>query len=122
MGFVPSETGLGHYDTRPKNGFRLPANQSYDVIFCHAVYEHLNDPVQTTKDFYRLLNPGGVLIFDYVMTDIDATEERFSGGLDHFKGHTDRTRVLEFMDDHFEILHGKLLKDAAISACVLRKN
>lgn len=39
----------------------IPDN-SYDVIICAQVYEHLHDPVLATKTMFRILKPGGLLV------------------------------------------------------------
>jgi SAM-dependent methyltransferase len=35
---------------------------AFDAILCTEVFEHLKYPVDTLKEFYRLLKPGGILI------------------------------------------------------------
>lgn len=37
------------------------ANNSFDVVVCKFVIEHLRTPLETFKEFYRVLRPGGVL-------------------------------------------------------------
>lgn len=37
-------------------------NNSFDVILCSEVFEHLPDPIKALKEFQRLLKPGGKLI------------------------------------------------------------
>jgi len=37
------------------------ANDSFDVVVCKFVIEHLRSPIDTFKEFYRVLRPGGVL-------------------------------------------------------------
>lgn len=36
-------------------------NQSFDRVFCHALMEHLADPVRVLKEFHRVLKPGGIV-------------------------------------------------------------
>jgi len=38
------------------------SSDSYDVVFCSEVIEHLTVPAVVLNDFYRILKPGGVLI------------------------------------------------------------
>lgn len=38
------------------------ANNSFDLIWCSEVIEHLIDPVKTVKEFDRVLKPGGKMI------------------------------------------------------------
>lgn len=37
------------------------ANNSFDVIVCKFVVEHLRTPIDTFKEFFRVLRPGGIL-------------------------------------------------------------
>lgn len=36
---------------------------SVDMIFCHQTFHHIVDQVSAAKEFYRVLKPGGVLLF-----------------------------------------------------------
>lgn len=36
--------------------------ESFDIILCSEVFEHIPDPLQALKEFKRLLKPGGILI------------------------------------------------------------
>ena len=37
--------------------------QSVDMLFCHQTFHHLVDQENAIKEFYRVLKPGGVLLF-----------------------------------------------------------
>ncbi len=42
---------------------KLPfKNNSFDLIWCSEVIEHLNDPAKTIGEFRRILKPGGEMI------------------------------------------------------------
>ncbi len=35
-------------------------NETFDVVFCHTVFEHLKEPVPAMREIRRVLKPGGV--------------------------------------------------------------
>ncbi|MBF0455985.1 MAG: methyltransferase domain-containing protein [Magnetococcales bacterium] len=105
---------------RPEEGFQLPADIHYDVIFCRAVFEHLDQPLRTAQRFIDLLNPGGILIFDYVMTDLEATLDT-PMGLDHHQGHAQRSQVLDLFESQLRLLEGTLHRDKGTGLCVVQK-
>jgi len=39
------------------------ADQSVDMVFCHQTFHHIVDQDNAIKEFYRVLKPGGVLLF-----------------------------------------------------------
>ena len=39
------------------------ADDSLDMIFCHQTFHHVTDPDGVARAFYRVLRPGGVLLF-----------------------------------------------------------
>jgi SAM-dependent methyltransferase len=39
------------------------ADDSLDMIFCHQTFHHVPDPEGAALEFYRVLRPGGVLLF-----------------------------------------------------------
>ncbi len=80
--------------------FRIRLPQKVDAIFCMAVFEHLNEPLETVKALHALLNPNGVLIFDYVLSE--------AGGLDTLQGLRERPAVLEFIAQNFRIAGERL--------------
>jgi ubiquinone/menaquinone biosynthesis C-methylase UbiE len=46
------------------NAARMPfADASFDMIFCHQTFHHIVDQEQAMAEFFRLLKPGGVLLF-----------------------------------------------------------
>jgi SAM-dependent methyltransferase len=38
-------------------------SESVDAVFCHQTFHHLTDQHQTLREFYRVLKPGGLLLF-----------------------------------------------------------
>jgi ubiquinone/menaquinone biosynthesis C-methylase UbiE len=46
------------------NAASMPfADASFDMIFCHQTFHHIVDQEQAMAEFFRLLKPGGVLLF-----------------------------------------------------------
>ncbi len=42
--------------------YELPfADETFDVVFAHAVFEHLKEPVSAIKEIHRVLKPGGLV-------------------------------------------------------------
>jgi len=39
------------------------ADNSVDLLFCHQTFHHLIDQEQAIREFFRVLKPGGVLLF-----------------------------------------------------------
>lgn len=39
------------------------ADQSVDMVFCHQTFHHLVDQDNAIREFYRVLKPGGLLLF-----------------------------------------------------------
>ena len=85
---------------RPETEFRLEVPGQFDAIYCLAVLEHVNDPVETMRTFHRMIRPGGVLIFDYIKSDAE--------GLDSVEGLRDRAAALRFIEGNFRLLSGRL--------------
>jgi ubiquinone/menaquinone biosynthesis C-methylase UbiE len=38
-------------------------DNSIDLLFCHQTFHHLIDQERAIREFYRLLKPGGILLF-----------------------------------------------------------
>ena len=56
-------------------------NNSFDIIFCKSVIEHLYYPEKTFKEVYRILKEGGAFV---VMTpDYDSTKQVFNNDFTH---------------------------------------
>ena len=96
---------------RPEADFRLEVEGPFDAIYCMAVLEHVNDPVETVRNFHRLIRPGGVLIFDYVLSDAQ--------GLDSVEGLRDRGAALRFFEENFRVLSGRLDAERSMTMTVV---
>ena len=42
------------------------ADESFDIIFCESVLEHVDSPEKSMDEFYRVLKPGGIV---YIVTE-----------------------------------------------------
>jgi SAM-dependent methyltransferase len=80
---------------KPENNFQSTLQTKMDLIFCVQVFEHMNEPLHTVKYFHDTLHSGGVLVFDFILTD--------AKGLDSKQGTEQRGSVLEFVREHFDI-------------------
>jgi SAM-dependent methyltransferase len=95
-------------------GDDAPLPGRYDAIFCLEVFEHLPRPLKTLEHFTRILNPGGVLIFDYIRSE--------GTGLDTVAALRDREATLRAILDRFEIVQGRVPLDGAdVAPAVVRK-
>jgi len=97
----------------PAERFRLSLHEPLDAIFCMGVFEHLDNPLETAIHLHSLLKPGGLLVFDYVLTG--------GGGLDTPQGVRERGAVLQFVEKHFRVEHGALVATASIGPTVSRR-
>ena len=97
----------------PENDFLLKLTEPVDAIFCMTVFEHLNKPLETVKIFHELLNPGGLLFFDY--------SKGKGEGLDTHHGVRQRNDVLDYISKNFEIVHGTISKDKSMDLTIVKK-
>lgn len=98
---------------RAEDHFRLNLEAPVDAIFCLAVFEHLDRPLDTARAFHRLLAPGGLLIFDYVKGTGEALDTR--------AGVEERDAVLEFVAEGFDLLVGQLSREESTWFTVARR-
>jgi ubiquinone/menaquinone biosynthesis C-methylase UbiE len=57
-------SSLAHHNLRFATGdmTALPfADVSFDAVFCHAVLQHLRDPLSALRELRRVLSPGGII-------------------------------------------------------------
>jgi len=97
----------------PENDFSLPATEQFDAIACITVFEHLNRPLETAREFHSRLSTGGLLVFDYIKSEGD--------GMDTAHGVRERDAVLDFVAGHFDVLQGNLSKTDNIGLVIVRK-
>lgn len=67
----PGGHGVGRYNTGSTSGLRIKRaeaealpfdDNTFDVVYCSHVLEHVKDEAQSLKEMKRVLKPGGVLV------------------------------------------------------------
>ena len=96
------------------------ADNSYDVIFCNHVLEHVNDYMKALRELRRILRPGGVLICSFpISPDIDYVDEDPSVTSEEERlkrfGQSDHVRL-------FGINAGRFMEDAGFEVNVIDGN
>lgn len=104
LDYVPcAKFGEGFTDTYPANTINVDItnidfeNNSFDVIYCSHVLEHVPDDIKAMREFYRILKPGGWAMLqvpldksrtetyeDFTITDPKEREKAF-GQYDHVR-------------------------------------
>jgi len=93
----PYATGAGanfvKHSIDPKTSIPVP-DDSFDVIFCKSFVEHLKEPVAFAEDCYRILKPGGKVLF--LTPDWEANQKIFFDDVTHVTpfSRTEATPVL----------------------------
>lgn len=96
----------------PEDDAPLPGR--YDAIFCLETLEHVPRPLAVLGHLHAALQPGGVLVFDYVRSE--------ATGLDTAGGLRDRDAALRFILDRFDIVDGRVPLDGShVAPVVARK-
>ncbi len=97
----------------PENDFLLELDEKFDVIFCMTVFEHLNKPLKTIKAFDKILNHQGLLFFDYIISSGD--------GLNTHHGYRERDSVLDYINDNFKLIYGRINKEKNMGLTIVEK-
>ncbi|MBU2540168.1 class I SAM-dependent methyltransferase [Patescibacteria group bacterium] len=87
----------------------------YSAIICQTVLEHVPNPLKVVKSFYSGLKEGGVLVFDYIKTNIERI------GLDSRQSLDEREEVLKFIKNNFQLIKGKIDFGKSVGLCVVKK-
>ncbi len=98
---------------KPEEGFLLKVDKKLDAVYCITVFEHLKNPLKVAKMFFDMLEPGGILVFDYIKSD-DADN------LDTIQGVKERNAVMDFISENFELLEGTADKGNTVELAVAR--
>lgn len=87
---------------------------AYDIVVLNAVLEHLPNPVEVSKWIYSKMNNGAQLVFDYPRTDGEK--------LDTKEAVQNRSEVLGFIEENFDILHGTIDYESDMGLTLARKS
>ena len=85
----------------------------FDLVFAMAVLEHLLNPLQVVQHIHRNMSNRAYLIFDYIKSE--------GGGLDTTESIKERARVLEFIEDNFKLITGKIDKHDSMGTTIVMK-
>ncbi len=92
--------------------YELPfSNDTFDVVFCHTVFEHLKEHVSAMREIRRVLKPGGSVALrspDWAGFVVHPLSPALKGGLEMFQ----KLQIANGGD----VLAGRKLKDWAESA------
>ena len=97
----------------PEDEFLLKLDEKVDLIFCLRTFEHLNKPLETIKIFEKILNDKGYLIFDYVIP---------GDNYDTTQALRERDDVLNFINENFDIIYGKINLEQKTGLTFVRKH
>jgi SAM-dependent methyltransferase len=75
------------------------ADESFDAVLAKDVLEHLRDPGRATRELFRVVRPGGVVVASVVM----AIPKRVWCDYTHVRGFTRSSARLMFEDGGFEV-------------------
>ena len=92
----------------------LEGDARFDVIIVTTVFEHLDDPPFVARYLLDRLNPGGLLVFDYIKSE--------GHGLDHPNALRTRQAALSTILAETEVVHGDVGDlNESIGFCIARK-
>lgn len=91
----------------------VEGNGVNDAIICVTVLEHIPNPLEVVKSFHQSLRAGGRLIFDYILSE--------GAGLDSVRSRDERNSVLDFIEQHFTMIHGTINRTGDMGFSVAEK-
>ena len=91
----------------------IPNDSEFDVIILTTVLEHLDDPSYISKYLLDRLSTGGILVFDYVISE--------GKGLDTPNALRQRSDCLNYILSRVKILSGLVNVDDDVSLVVAKK-
>jgi predicted SAM-dependent methyltransferase len=84
-------------------------DNSFDIVFCSHVLEHIEDDIKAMKEIHRILKPDGFAILQVPIADMDKTFEDFT-----ITDPNEREKVFG-QNDHVRI-YGRDYKDRLIKS------
>ncbi len=91
-----------------------PLGADFDIIFCQTVLEHVPRPLSVVRHLHARIRSGGFFVFDYIKSE--------GKGLDTASALRDRTTVLQYIVDNFEVVEGRVFLDERnVGTVVCRK-
>ncbi|MDX9860732.1 MAG: class I SAM-dependent methyltransferase [Rhodospirillales bacterium] len=91
----------------------LESTKGFDVVILTTVLEHLDDPVFVADYLLARLNPGGLFVFDYIISE--------GKGLDTPKALEMRADCLSAILSKVEIVHGKVDATKDVGLVIARR-
>lgn len=92
----------------------LQSTEKFDAIILTTVLEHLDKPREVVAYLLERLRPGGVMLFDYILSE--------GTGLDHPGSLEQRAECLGVIREQAVVLEGKIGEDSeTVDLCVVRK-
>jgi len=88
-------------------------SNKFNVVFLMAVLEHLLNPLRVVQHIYENMYGRAYLIFDYIRSE--------GGVLDTVQSIRQRQAVLEFIEENFELIEGKIDKNNSMGTTIVRK-
>lgn len=93
--------------------FESPSfKHKFDTVFLMTVLEHLPNPLDVVMNLTEAIKNEGYLVFDYILGD--------GAGLDTEAGIAERSSVLGYIRDNFDIVHGSLKEQESMGMTVGR--
>jgi 2-polyprenyl-3-methyl-5-hydroxy-6-metoxy-1,4-benzoquinol methylase len=86
---------------------------TYDVIICSEVLEHVDDPLFMVKYLLDKLPLNGLFVFDFISSS--------GTGLDTPNGLIFRKAALQYISERVEVLNGEISIEKSCGLCIVRK-
>ena len=85
----------------------------FDVVFIMQVLEHLQNPLNVIQHIHCNMQDKAHLIFNYIKSE--------GHGLDTIQSVRERAQVLEFIDNNFKLVSGRIDKQNSMDTTIVMK-